>query len=302
MNDENKNTHDEIENLPEDDSSLLEDDDSLISGSIEDTVTDEAFVDQDADDEDASLEPDILSEDGDEFADSYTLEEELLFEDDLTDDAMLLDFPQEPASDLFDVDAALAAVSSLTHLTDEQATQDFEEVDNFIDDEQTLYDEEAREPSSYPQEAQTISSLEAPPVLTLVRGQLGSVIPAALLFILGAVLTFRSINNESFDPIILLVAIMGGIGISMLAYWITSNRWASGTLFIGSSLLLSAIVVVFLTQSGSGDQFLVSGFIIAIGIAFIAVSLLARQKKPVLSICGLMVLIVGFLIGIVQYL
>ncbi|GAB1420301.1 hypothetical protein MASR2M15_03910 [Anaerolineales bacterium] len=66
--------------------------------------------------------------------------------------------------------------------------------------------------------------------------------------------------------------------------------------------MLSAIVVVFLTQSGSGDQFLVSGFIIAIGIAFIAVSLLARQKKPVLSICGLMVLIVGFLIGIVQYL
>ncbi|GAB1420300.1 hypothetical protein MASR2M15_03900 [Anaerolineales bacterium] len=227
MNDENKNTHDEIENLPEDDSSLLEDDDSLISGSIEDTVTDEALVDQDADEDDASLEPDILSEDGDEFADSYTLEEELLFEDDLTDDAMLLDFPQEPASDLFDVDAALAAVSSLTHLTDEQATQDFEEVDNFIDDEQTLYDEEAREPSSYPQEAQTISSLEAPPVLTLVRGQLGSVIPAALLFILGAVLTFRSINNESFDPIILLVAIIGGIGISMLAYWITSNRWAS---------------------------------------------------------------------------
>ena len=77
-----------------------------------------------------------------------------------------------------------------------------------------------------------------PPLTTLKRGQLGSVVPALLLIGLGAWLTLTTTSGTPPDPLLVAAVVVGGIVVSLLAQWLGTGRWSRGALFFALLLLL----------------------------------------------------------------
>jgi hypothetical protein len=181
-----------------------------------------------------------------------------------------------------DIDAALASVSSLSDAIAEQEAQEAAEQAR-IDEERQRVEAEAAERAAY--------VFPRPPMLRLQRGQLTSVIPALVLIIAGAALTFAlSAPDTTIDGPIVLLAAAGVLGVTMLAQWLTSGRWAGGALFGGLSLLVTVGVILFMVSSEdfSAWPLLLSG----IGVAAVASALLSQPLSRYQWFLG-----VGLIIG-----
>jgi hypothetical protein len=133
--------------------------------------------------------------------------------DDLADD--------EP----YDVDAALAAIGTLNTIADP------------IDVPAALPDYET---------PQIHSTFRQPSLSTLERGQAASVVPALLLIGVGVFLTFLLTSGTPLPSTnVLLGLLLVCVGISLLAAWISSGRWARGNLAMGiGALLFGALLFV----------------------------------------------------------
>ncbi len=188
-----------------------------------------------------------------------------------------------PADDwmMGDIDAALAAVATLSEIMPEREA-------------------EAEARADARQSAPTfIPEMKMPPLTTLKRGQLGSIIPALLLIGLGAWLTVTTTSGAPPDALLVAALVVGGIAVSLLAQWLGSGRWLRGALFLALVVLLVAGVGFFSVQPAGID--LQRGYpllLVAVGLAAALSGLLARPVNARLLAPGALAVLAG-LVGLV---
>jgi hypothetical protein len=147
-----------------------------------------------------------------------------------------------PVTDGMDIEAALAAVSSLSDMLAEQEAAEQARIAQIQAEAQAAAERQAR--MEHPEQF-----FPVPPMSSLQRGQMASVIPALFLILVGAWLTFTLTTTRTAPDISLTIGIvLGGMGLALLVRWLNSGRWARGTLFGGLLLLSSTAVLVFLLQ------------------------------------------------------
>jgi len=214
-----------------------------------------------------------------------TDDDSLVVDDTTPDEDESIDESVEPSNpqDEMDVDAALAAVSQLTLLTDE-AQEDDAPVDAdytpIADDEETV--------------VEIVDEFEIPRDVTMRRGQLSSILPAVTLIILGGWLTF-TLTTSSVAPSagLLLSVVLIGIGVVFLSQWLTSARWSRGNFFVGTSILLIGGIQFYLSQVTTAVTSGWALWIVAVGIALFGAGYLTLPRLPRLSIMGILTIVAG---------
>lgn len=188
-----------------------------------------------------------------------------------------------------DVDQALAAVASLNEIVMAPAAPEGT-ASGMAADEDSAADSSRRMPTY-----QVVSDFPTPPLMTLRRGQLASVVPALLLMVIGAWLTFALTTTEAApNNAMILALLMGGVGVALLAQWVGSGQWSRGALLFGLLLLISAGVFFWLSQGATpglarGWPLLICG----LGAAFILSGLLSAIRERRQMLVGLMLVVSG---------
>jgi len=230
--------------------------------------------------DDAEIESDNFVDSVEEDVDS--LEDETTIADD--------DIQPSPSPDEMDVDAALAAVSQLTLLTEEEQADDLSLADDeFSSDDDT---DDIEEDATV---VEIVDEFEIPHNISMSRGQLASVLPAVTLIILGGWLTF-TLTTTSTTPSagLLFAVVLIGVGVIFLSQWLTSARWSRGNFFIGASILMIGGVQLYLSQVATNAMN--SGWslwIVAIGLALFGSGYLTLPRLPRLSIMGILTIVAG---------
>jgi len=215
------------------------------------------------------------------------------------------DSKQQVHTDDLDIEGALAAIASLQDLTreaepeieDEDTASDDDEDDSLdIQEFERVESDEEVEPEPIP-EAEPVTdygTFPRPPVSTLHRGQLASVVPALLLIGIGGYLTFIVTTSETgFNPALIAAVLVGGIGAMLLAQWISTSRWAIGSFFIGVLLLLTGGTAAYLVIPNNLN--LTDGYpllITAVGTAFVITDIFVPSGRRIWLI-GLILAIAG---------
>jgi hypothetical protein len=172
--------------------------------------------------------PEVDAADDEEDADEYVAEKVVSID--------------VPVTDGMDIEAALAAVSSLSDMLAEQEATEQARIAQIEAEAQAAAERQAR--MEHPEQF-----FPVPPMSMLQRGQMASVIPALFLILVGTWLTFTLTATKTAPDMSLTTGvILSGIGLVLLIRWLNSGRWARGTLFGGLLLLSSAAVLVFLLQ------------------------------------------------------
>lgn len=192
--------------------------------------------------------------------------------------------PDAPEDAAFDVSAALASITQLDRLA---ATPQVDETEADAEAEEyaefTPVDSGAENEVESPQ-----MTLSGPPLMTFERGQAASVIPALLLIGIGTWLTFTfTLSQTSPSPWLLLLLILGASGLILLAAWISSARWAQGSLLSGMILFLSAAGLFLIGQAGISLERGWPALLTAIGLALLLTSWLGRASGGTLRLPGL---------------
>lgn len=188
--------------------------------------------------------------------------------------------------DSLDIDAALAAVSSLSDLLAEREAQEVAEQREIIA-EQQIEQERIQQRQGY--------AFPHPTAVRLQRGSPASVIPALLLIAAGAYLTFAlTLSDTPPAPNLVLLMISGVAGLTLLAHWLASGRWSRGSLFAG--LLLPGLGATLYLAASLPAWLLLSG---VFGLAILLTGLLAKPASGRLVAFGLATLIgAGVLLAI----
>jgi hypothetical protein len=185
-----------------------------------------------------------------------------------------------------DIDAALAAVASLSDVLTIETEQDVQTA------EFTAVDVAPPAPIQQPQQR----FFPTPPPSTLTRGSMSSVVPALVLIGIGAWLTFALSTGTPPEPLLVAAVGLGGIALTLLARWLSAGRWARGTLFMVSAMLLSAIVLGIIGITGLVQLYPL--LFTAVGVAFWVSAQFARPRDLRLMFPG-SVLVIGGLAGLV---
>jgi hypothetical protein len=190
-----------------------------------------------------------------------------------------------PVTDGMDIEAALAAVSSLSDMLAEQEAAEQARLAQIEAEAQAAAERQAR--LEHPEQF-----FPVPPMSVLHRGQMASVVPALVLIAVGAWLTFSFTTKASLDSGLVAAVIAGSLGLILLVRWLGSGRWTRGSLFGGLTLLFSAGLLFFLLSPASpgiaaGWPLLLVGF----GIAALLAGILSapRDKRWILPGLGLVV-------------
>lgn len=228
-----------------------------------------------------------------------------LSEDDLhstssADEALEIDAPIDEAefpaeettnasvAEELDIAAALAAVSSLSDMLAEQEAAEQARIAQEEAEAQAQAERQAR--LEHPERF-----FPVPPMTTLKRGQSASVIPAIVLIIIGAGLTFAlTAGNVTFTPDLITAVIGGGLGITLISRWLASGRWARGSLFFGLAFLLIGGIIFYLAQPASlgierGWPLVLAGF----GLPFVLTAFLAYPSDRRLLFPGITLIATG---------
>jgi hypothetical protein len=203
--------------------------DDVADGATTDDVADDAMVDDVVDD---AMVDDVVDD---------------AMVDDVVDDAMVDDvvddaFHEQTISPMddndavtMDIDAALAAVADLTTLaSDDDIVDDDAEV--YADNNDAYADDDTKdevETSATDTESAPTPLLARPPVSTLKRGQMASVVPAFLLIGGGLALMALIVSDGDVPLSTLGLVLLGAVGVMFLAHWLSSRRWAQGSLWAG---------------------------------------------------------------------
>lgn len=216
-----------------------------------------------------------------------------------------------------DIQGALAAVASLNDLTREEALEaemeqsvddaleiqefervevveeDFIERDIIVSSEYDDIDEEANiEHDNFTTDY--TSSLPRPPLSVLHRGQLASVIPAIILIALGAYLTFLTTTTDIvLQTSTVVIGVLISLGVVLLAQWMSSARWSTGSFFIGTLLILVIGTMAYLVLPN--NLTLLDGYpllLTAIGTAFVITDIFSPSERRI-WLFGLILAIIG---------
>ncbi len=192
-----------------------------------------------------------------------------------------------------DIEAALAAVSSLS---DEQAQREAAEaaaVASAADSERDAEPEAEIEP-------RPLASLKEPPPLTLRRGQLGSVIPALTLMGVGAWLTLALTSGATAltSPLLVFGVIGAVLVLILLAQWLASGRWTRGILFVAvfALLLVAALYEDMVASLGLAVPLTLAAF----GGALLLTGLIGRPPDRRLFIPGVLLVVGSAIAAIVE--
>jgi hypothetical protein len=192
-----------------------------------------------------------------------------------------------PVTDGMDIEAALAAVSTLSDMLAEQEAAEQARIAQIEAEAQAAAERQAR--LEHPEQFYPV-----PPMSTLHRGQMASVIPALLLIGIGAWLTFSFTTKAPPDASLIAAITLGGIGLALLVRWLGSGRWSGGSLFWGLSFLFSAGLLFFLLSSPSPG--LLQGWpllLVGIGVAAALTGFLAFPRNRRLLLSGLGLIVAG---------
>lgn len=187
--------------------------------------------------------------------------------------------PEPTASDDWmpgDIDAALAAVATLSEIMPQREAE-----------------AEARADARHSAPA-FVPAMRLPPLMTLKRGHLGSMVPALLLIALGAWLTLTTTGGAPPEPQLVAAVVLGGIVVSLLAQWLGSGGWSRGVLFFALLILFLAGVIVFSVQPNGID--LARGYpllLVALGLAVALSGVLARPLNAKLLAPGALLVLAG---------
>lgn len=201
----------------------------------------------------------------------------------LSDDAATL-----PVTEGLDIEAALAAVSSLSDMVAEQEAAEQAHLA-----EQQAAAEAQAERQARMENPERFFALPGP--TSLQRGQLASVVPALLLIVIGAWLTFTLTTSKTLPDAGLLSGVtVGSAALILLARWLSSGRWARGTLLFALSLLLGSGVMLYLSQPVSpGLQRGWPLVIAAFGLAIILSAFLGTPREGRLAASGVLLFAAG---------
>ncbi|MDL1901938.1 hypothetical protein FBR02_14355 [Anaerolineae bacterium CFX9] len=182
------------------------------------------------------------------------------------------------------------------------AAPEGDDADDFIDDllastssaaaSHALRDSEDARPAYVPPVYTPAVAL--PPMTTLRRGRLGSVVPALALIGIGAWLTLTLTSGGSVETPLLLAVVFGATVLSLMAQWLGSGRWSRGTLVI--ALIMVAVVVVFILPLLPGMPPFPQIFPLlaaAVGVALIMSGLLARPAQRRAFVPGALLIVMG---------
>lgn len=229
-------------------------------------------------------------------------------DDEVEDDEQLVEVEAEDDESLeleSEVDEAVEQTAETIVETEEDYEGEFEQdtyYDEYDPEELTMQPVADSMPEVAPQPLEpepnfshVESTFSRPPLMRLQRGQAASVIPALLLIASGAWLTFALTTGAALpDPLILLSAGVGGLGVIFLSLWMSSQRWAQGGFFIGAWLLLSSIVLIYLFQPTGLD--FNSGWallIVAFGAAWALTGFITFPRRVPFGVVGLLIAIAG---------
>jgi hypothetical protein len=184
-----------------------------------------------------------------------------------------------PADDL-DIESALASVANLSAIiTDTTET---------VQVRQTTKPAPKINPPAFYE-----SDFPHPPLLTLARGQMPSVIPALALMAIGAGLTFLLISGaESVNMDMVGVLAVGGICLLFLLIWLASGRWARGALFLALVTATTAGIMAILPQTplgASGLPLILCGW----GASVIISGWLSPKKASQGFFGGVLLMVIG---------
>lgn len=191
-------------------------------------------------------------------------------------------------TDGLDIEAALAAVSTLSDVIAEQEAVEQARVARIEAEALAKAEHQAR--LEHPERFFAV-----PPLTGLKRGQLASVIPALWLIGLGAWLTFTlATTHTAPDPVWVGVVIALGIGLSLITRWLASHRWAHGSLFFGLLSLLWGGLFFYVNQPGAfGFAATWPLFVVACGLAMVLTRLLTPSAQSRLMLPGLILIMAG---------
>jgi len=198
------------------------------------------------------------------------------------------DNPDSPVAEELDIAAALAAVSSLSDMLAEQEAAEQARIAQEEAEAQAQAERQAR--LEHPERF-----FPVPPMTTLKRGQSASVIPAIVLIVVGAGLTFAlTAGNITLTPDLIAAVIGGGLGITLIARWLASGRWARGSLFFGLAFLLVGGIIFYLAQPASlgierGWPLVLAG----LGLPFVLTAFLAYPSDRRLLFPGIALIAAG---------
>lgn len=249
-------------------------DDAEAAGVEADDVADAAVPDTDD------------SADVDPYDDGYDDDDAAAYE--YTDEDSVGNLSFDPA---LDIDAALAAVGALPDLMAERDAADSAAYESEYQRQQ-----EATRSAEQHERWREGYRFAQPPQMRLQRGQPASVIPALILIAVGAYLTFAlTLSQTPPAPGIVAVLVCGAVGITLLAYWLNSRRWARGALFGGLLLILTGVVFYVISTPAVADTLpaeILSGggwrlFVSAVFAALTLTGLLARPVSAGLIALGL---------------
>lgn len=220
---------------------------------------------------------------------------------------------EEPSSDALgtdeiDVVSALAAVSSLQDLTQDDEVEDELDIDDEVEDELLIEDDDSasieadiaastdEDYAEYTEIHREQSAFPHPPLSVVHRGQLASIVPAVLLIGAGALLTviLTTSDDATINLPVVSAMVISGFGVALVAYWLSSARWSTGGFFMGMILALLGGTSVYLALPNNLD--IISGwplFLTAIGTAFVLTDLVSPSNRR-LWLVGLMLAIGGF--------
>jgi hypothetical protein len=196
-------------------------------------------------------------------------------------------------TDGLDIEAALAAVSTLSDVMAEQEAAEQARVVRIEAEAQAKAERQARmdNPERF---------FAVPPMTILKRGQLASIIPAIWLIGIGAWLTFTLATTRTApDTSLLIVVIALGLGLTFIARWTASHRWARGSLFFGLVCLFFGGLFFYVNQPNAfGFASAWPLFITAIGLAMLLTRILTVPADKRLTYPS-MIFIVAGLVGAV---
>lgn len=208
-------------------------------------------------------------------------------------------FEDLPPLPTFDIDAALAAVSSLDAALTEQEAIEAQERARLAAIESERQEQLEAQYRTEQERLRWIESYDFPRPLMIVlrRGGASSIIPALLLIVTGAYLTFAlTLSPTPPTPGVVVLLVGGVVGLTLLSNWLSSGRWARGSLFAGLLSIFGGLGMFIATQPGlippgtpvnlqSGGSWPL--LIVLSGVAMLLAGLLSRPAIGRLAMIGL---------------
>lgn len=195
--------------------------------------------------------------------------------------------------DSLNIDAALAALGSLTDVVAEREAEAARETARQAALKADAEEREAAARAAAEELARWKASyhMPRPPMVKVGRGRLASLIPGLSLMAIGAYLTFAYTTGSPPEPALLLGLGVGWVALALLAYWLTAGRWAGGALFGGLLIIAVGGVTAHHLLNALPLTFLLMLYGVAVGGALTLAGVLARPAHGALVASGLAMMI-----------